>query len=88
VPERHGFAVRKKRRSSCTPHTAHEVHLALRLPLRALRFHVHRIPPRVRDDARSPLWWDETVGFRSDLGQVKTKIFLISGLDTISDNQK
>ena len=26
-----------KRRSSCTPHTAHEVHLALRLPLRAWR---------------------------------------------------
>src|SRR5712671_6972986 len=21
---------------------------------------VHRIPPRARDDARSPLWWDET----------------------------
>jgi hypothetical protein len=53
-----------------------------------LRFHVHRIPPRVRDDARSPLWWDETVGFRSDLGQVKTKIFLILGLDIISENQK
>src|SRR6476469_6972497 len=30
-------------------------------PLRAGRFHVHRIPPRARDDARSPLWWDETV---------------------------
>src|SRR6266481_417348 len=47
-----------KRRSSCTPHTAHEVHLALRLPLRALRPCVHRSPPRARDDARSPLWWD------------------------------
>jgi hypothetical protein len=27
-------------------------------------------------------------GFRSDLGQVKTEIFLILGLDTISENQK
>jgi hypothetical protein len=35
VPERHGFTVRKKRRSSCTPQNAHEVHLALRLLLRA-----------------------------------------------------
>jgi len=26
-----------------------------------LRPCVHRIPPRARDDARSPLWWDETV---------------------------
>src|ERR1700694_5862018 len=31
APERTGFPVRKKRRSSCTPLTAHEVHLALRL---------------------------------------------------------
>jgi len=36
VPERHGFTVRKKRRSSCTPLTAHEVHLALRLPFARL----------------------------------------------------
>ena len=35
VPERHDLAVRKKRRSSCAPHVAHEVHLALRLPFRA-----------------------------------------------------
>ena len=28
------------------------------------------------------------VGFRSDLGQLKTEIFLILGLDIISDNQK
>ena len=31
------------------------------IALRALRPRVHRIPPRARDDARSPLWWDETV---------------------------
>jgi hypothetical protein len=24
--------------------------------------HVHRIPPRVRDDRDTPLWWDETAG--------------------------
>jgi hypothetical protein len=44
VPERHDLAVRKKRRSSCAPHFAHEVHLALRLPFRAGRPRVHRIP--------------------------------------------
>jgi hypothetical protein len=32
VSERRDLAVRKKRRSSCAPHFAHEVHLALRLP--------------------------------------------------------
>src|SRR5882724_8069667 len=28
------------------------------------------------------------IGYAADLGQAKTKIFLISGLDTISENQK
>jgi hypothetical protein len=28
------------------------------------------------------------LGYASDLGQVKTEIFLILGLDTISENQK
>ena len=28
------------------------------------------------------------LGYASDLGQAKTEIFLISGLDTISENQK
>src|SRR6476659_11417208 len=28
--------------------------------VRPRRRRVHRIPPRARDDARSPLWWDET----------------------------
>ena len=32
VPEPHDLPVRKKRRSSCAQHFAHEVHLALRLP--------------------------------------------------------
>jgi hypothetical protein len=44
-----------KRRSSCPPHIAHEVHLALRLQLRAQRSRVHRIQPRVRDDRDTPL---------------------------------
>src|SRR6266851_4715176 len=50
-----------KRRSSRAPQIAHEVHLALRLPLRAWRSRVHRIPSRVRDDARSAPLWNETV---------------------------
>jgi hypothetical protein len=37
------------------PHFAHEVHLALRLHLRARRRRVHRIQPRVRDDRDTPL---------------------------------
>src|ERR1700712_3997716 len=37
-----------------TPHAAHEVHLALRLLLRARRRRVHRSPPNVRDDGQRP----------------------------------
>jgi hypothetical protein len=48
---------------------------------------VHRIPPRVRD-VRTPLCGVGRRGYIADLGQAKTKIFLISGLDTISENQK
>ena len=44
----------------CAPHTAHEVHLALRLQLRARRCRVHRIPSRVRDDRDTPLLSGET----------------------------
>ena len=29
--------------------------------VRYRRIHVHRIPPRVRDDREPPLRWDETV---------------------------
>jgi hypothetical protein len=36
------------------PHIAHEVHLALRPPLRARRRRVHRNPPNVRDDGQRP----------------------------------
>jgi hypothetical protein len=34
------------------------------------------------------LWARDGFGYASDLGQAKTEIFLISGLDTISENQK
>src|SRR3954471_9226205 len=37
------------------PQIAHKVQLALRLPMRARRCRVHRIPPRVRDDRDTPL---------------------------------
>src|SRR5215212_5936533 len=30
--------------------------------VRQRHLHVHRIPPRVRDDRDTPLWWDETGG--------------------------
>src|SRR5258706_5648297 len=45
--------------------------------------------PNVRDDREAPLLWArDGSGYASDLGQAKTEIFLISGLDTISENQK
>jgi hypothetical protein len=61
VSEPHGFAVRSSADHLARQLTAHEVHLALRLPWRAWRPCVHRIPPRVRDDARSAPLWDGTV---------------------------
>src|SRR5258705_13995033 len=62
-------------------------------PYAAARFvkrtaRVHRIPPRVDDVAQRPSFGTGRDGYASDLGQVKTNIFLISGLDTISENQK
>jgi hypothetical protein len=71
------------RRSSCTPLIAHEVQPALRLPLRARRCRVHRIPPRVRDDRDTPPHSGrDGAGCKSDLGQAGTEIFLQIGLDT------
>src|SRR4051812_38559390 len=56
---------------------------------RLARCRVHRIPTRVRDVRETPpLKGRDRFGYASDLGQAKTKIFLISGLDTISVNQK
>jgi len=88
VPERHGFTVRKKRRSSCTPLTAHEVHLALRLPCAPDALTSTASRPALVTIAIAPLVGRDSDGYASDLGQAKTEIFLISGLDTISENQK
>jgi hypothetical protein len=53
---------RAQRRSSACHSSAHgPCRPALPSPDIARRCRVHRIPPRARDDARSPLWWDETV---------------------------
>ena len=49
-----------KHLSSARRFIAHEVHLALRFPLRARRCRVHRIPSRVRDDRDTPLEWGGT----------------------------
>ena len=62
MPGPHGFAVR-----TCIGRPraviAHEVHLALRLHLRARRCRVHRIPSRVRDDRETPLCRDGMAGY-------------------------
>src|SRR5258707_8272626 len=45
--------------------------------------------PNVRDDREAPLLWARDGGSASaDLPDGKSGIFLISGLDTISENQK
>ncbi|MFL6836963.1 MAG: type II restriction endonuclease, partial [Bradyrhizobium sp.] len=40
-----------------------------------------RIPSRVRDDARPPLWGQDGAGSRTDLGQARRGIFFEMGLD-------
>jgi hypothetical protein len=85
---RHGFAVRKKRRSSCTPHIAHEVHLALRLPCAPDAFTSTASRPVLVTTRDRPSGGTRRVGYAPDLGWTKTRIFLIPGLDTISENQK
>jgi hypothetical protein len=56
--------------------------------IRQLRCSVHRIPPRARDDARSPLWWDETARI-SELIWVrrKQKYFSQRGLTRFRKNR-
>ena len=50
---------------------------------RAKRCRVHRIPPRVRDDHDTPLWWGGmTRACRDDLPDGESEIFLQTGLDT------
>jgi hypothetical protein len=58
----------------------------LRRPLHAARqehIHVHRIPPRVRDDRDTPLQWDETGADMPVIWVgVKAKIFFAMGIDS------
>jgi hypothetical protein len=58
--------------------------LAVRFRIVRYRYiHVHRIPPRVRDDREPPLRWDETARIDEVIwvGR-KAEIFLQWGLDT------
>jgi len=52
------------------------------IPSRAKRCRVHRIPRRVRDDRDTPLCGRDAKSSRSDLGWMKTEIFLRMGMDT------
>jgi len=49
---------------------------------------VHRIPPRVRDVRERPSSAVDARSYAADLGENESRIFLIGGIDTISDNQK
>ncbi|MBT1510419.1 hypothetical protein KIP88_07890, partial [Bradyrhizobium sp. SRL28] len=49
---------------------------------------VHRISPRVRDDGQRPSSAVRRRSYAADLGENESGIFLIPGLDTISENQK
>ena len=49
---------------------------------------VHRISPRVRDDGQRPSSAVRRRIYATDLGENESRIFLIPGLDTISENQK
>src|SRR5258708_25481583 len=81
VPERHGFTVRKKRRSSCAPLTAHEVHLALRLPCAPDALTSTASRPASVTIAIRPSSGTRRFGYASDLGQARREIFLQKGLD-------
>ena len=51
--------------------------------VRYRRIHVHRIPPRVRDDREPPLMWDETARNTPVIWVwCEEEIFLRRGLDT------
>src|ERR1700681_686654 len=45
------------------------------------RIHVHRIPPRVRDDRETPLRGAERANCKSDLPDARSEIFFATGLD-------
>ena len=49
--------------------------------VRYRRFHVHRIPSRVRDDREPPLCGTGRADYASDLRFLKNRIFFRRGLD-------
>jgi hypothetical protein len=75
----------RPRKSACRPHALRPLTRFMRtrpaIPARARRCRVHRIPPRVNDDGQRPSVGRDGRGYRSDLGQAGTKIFLQRGLD-------
>jgi hypothetical protein len=50
--------------------------------IRQRRIHVHRIPPRVRDDREPPLCGTGCAHYKFDLGYPRKGIFFRRGLDT------
>src|SRR6266478_5708006 len=71
-----------KRRSSRTPQTAHEVHLALRLPCAPDALASTASRPAFVTTRDPPLLSErDGHGYRSDLGQAGTEIFFKMGLD-------
>ena len=69
----------------CAPQIAHEVQLALRLPMRARRCRVHRIPPQRRDDGQRPSSERDGGRYSFDLGERRRRIFFKRRLDTMVD---
>jgi len=55
--------------------------------VRRRHLRVHRNPSNVRDDGQRPSEQDGMHAMYGDLGCKKTEIFLIRGLDTISENK-
>jgi hypothetical protein len=56
---------RRNRSTDLTPASGRQDHTtspSAGLRIRQSAAHVHRIPPRVRDDREPPLRWDETAG--------------------------
>src|SRR5712672_3118317 len=63
--------------SAVVLHAANRSRRAIRPALASHAQHcrVHRIPPRVRDDHDTPLWWGGCESSRSDLGQREQLFF-------------
>src|ERR1700682_2625534 len=82
VSEPHGFAVRKKRRSTCAPSIAHEVHLALRPTIAPDAVASTASRPALVTTRDRPSVGRDGDGYRFDLGQRRSEIFFAEGLDT------